>query len=138
MVASLVNYGTNWGAVALAGFCNFYSLRKGELVTGIQVKQLNSDEDFGMSQVAAKEAITKACIARFCYTFPMFFTPVLFNAALSKVNLLPKTGSKMRILTEVVGVGSGLYLAMGLNCSIYPQFVSIDVSKLELPIQEKA
>ena len=49
MVASLVNYGTSWGAVALAGFCNFYALRKGELETGIQVKPLNSDEDFGMS-----------------------------------------------------------------------------------------
>ena len=48
-VASLVNYGTNWGAVALAGFCNFYTVRKGELVTGIKVKEMNSDEDFGMS-----------------------------------------------------------------------------------------
>ena len=68
----------------------------------------------------------------------MFFTPVLFNAALNKVNLLPKVGSKMRIITEVVGVGSGLYLAMGLNCSIYPQFVPIDINRLEPDIQARA
>ena len=49
MVASLVNYGTNWGAVALAGFCNFFALRRSELETGIKVKELNSEEDFGMS-----------------------------------------------------------------------------------------
>jgi hypothetical protein len=137
-VASLVNYGTNWGAVALAGFCNFYTVRKGELVTGIKVKEMNSEDDFGMSQVAAKDAIVKACIARFMYTFPMFFVPVAFNALLSKVNLLPRTGSKVRILTEIIGVGTGLYIAMGVNCSIYPQFVAIDVSKLEPDIRAKA
>jgi hypothetical protein len=127
MVASLVNYGTNWGAVALAGFCNFFALRRSELETGIKVKELNSEEDFGLSKVAAKDAIVKACISRFCYTFPMFFTPVLFNSLLSKIGMLPPLGSKTRILTEIVGVGSGLYLAMGLNCSIYPQIVPIDV-----------
>ena len=47
--ASLINYGTNWGAVALAGFCNFYFVRRGELVSGIYVKPANSEEDFGLS-----------------------------------------------------------------------------------------
>ena len=61
----------------------------------------------------------------------MFYTPLLFNAMLTKVGKVPSLGNKMRILTEIVGVGSGLYLAMGLNCSIYPQIVPIDVSKLE-------
>ena len=48
-VASFINYGTNWGAVALSGFLNFYFVRRGELVTGINVKAENSDEDFGKS-----------------------------------------------------------------------------------------
>jgi hypothetical protein len=45
----MVGYGTNWGAVALAGFCNFFFVRRGELVTGIKVKAPNSEEDFGLS-----------------------------------------------------------------------------------------
>ena len=48
-VASMVGYGTNWGAVALAGFCNFFFVRRGELVSGIKVKAANSEEDFGLS-----------------------------------------------------------------------------------------
>ena len=72
------------------------------------------------------------------YTFPMFFVPVAFNGLLSKVNLLPRSGNPMRIFTEILGVGTGLYIAMGVNCSIYPQFVGIDVSKLEPEIRARA
>ena len=74
-----------WIAVAIAGFCNFYSTRKGELVTGIQVKSPNGEE-FGMSQIAAKDALTKACIARFSWTIPMFYLPLLFNACLRSLD----------------------------------------------------
>ena len=115
MITNLVNYGTNWCAVVLAGFCNFYSLRRGELVTGIHVKLLNIDEEFGMSQVAAHDAIKKACIARVLFTLPTFTLPLLLNTALSRVNMLPRSGSPMRIFSECLCVGSGLYIAIGLN-----------------------
>lgn len=47
-IQNLLRYATPWGAVALAGFCNFYSTRKGELVTGIQVKD-TAGEVYGLS-----------------------------------------------------------------------------------------
>ena len=124
--------------MALSGFLNFYSVRKGELVTGINVSPLNSEEDFGKSQIAAKQAIIKACISRFSYTIPMFFTPVLVNECLNKFNLLKPKSSPIRLVTEITGVGIGLYLAIGLNCSIYPQYVPIDVNELEPEIKAKA
>ena len=68
----------------------------------------------------------------------MMFTPLLINSCLQKVRMLPPVGSKMKIVTEVTGVAIGLYIAMGVNCSIYPQFVPINVNKLEPEIRDKA
>jgi hypothetical protein len=68
----------------------------------------------------------------------MFYFPLLFQASLAKIGIKPKTGSPARILQEVFAVGVGLYLGIGTCCSIYPQFVPINVDQLEPEIRERA
>ncbi len=68
----------------------------------------------------------------------MFFVPALFNFALTKARLMPKNVGVTRILLESLGVALGLYIAMPINCALFPQMSRIAVSDLEPEIQEKA
>ena len=54
------------------------------------------------------------------------------------MKLMPKARTPLGMLAEAVGVTIGCYIAIPLNCSIYPQFRDIEVSKLEPEIQEAA
>jgi hypothetical protein len=88
-------------------------------------------EDLGKSKVAAQQALMKASASRFVYTAPIFVTPIILNSVLSAVKMLPAAGSKLRILSEVVGISCGLYIAMPVNCALFPQYATIPVSSLE-------
>lgn len=59
-------------------------------------------------------------ISRIVYVVPMFFIPALWNIALTKANLMPGKLGIARILLESVGVGLGLYIAMPVNCALFP------------------
>ena len=73
-----------------------------------------------MSKLAAKTAITNTALSRVCYVFPMFFIPALWNIAFTKANLMPKNMGLARVILECLGVGLGLYIAMPVNCALYP------------------
>ena len=84
------------------------------------MKDPETEEDLGMSKNAAKTAITTTALSRAVYAFPMFFIPALCNIALTKANLLPKKMGPTRVILECMGVGLGLYIAMPVNCALYP------------------
>ena len=52
---------------------------------------------------------------------PMFFVPALCNLALTKANVMPKKLGPARIILESMGVALGLYIAMPVNCALFPQ-----------------
>ena len=61
-----------------------------ELDTGILLRDDKTGEEYGMSQVAAKEAITNTIYSRIAYILPIFTTPFLWNMTLQKMGLFPK------------------------------------------------
>ena len=76
--------------------------------------------------------------SRFLYTIPIFATTLLINSSLNALRMLPRTGSPLRVLTEVYSISTGLWIAMPFNCAFYTQFNKIPIEKLEPEIQEKA
>ena len=91
-----------------------------------------------MSKVAAKTAITNTVLSRILYVVPMFFVPALGNIAFTKMGLMPKTMGVTRLLLESLSVGLGLYIAMPVNCALFPQMSRIKVAECENEIQERA
>jgi len=57
---------------------------------------------------------------RCVYTIPIFFTPAVWNLALSKAKMMPSRMGLTRVLLESMGVALGLYIAMPVNCALFP------------------
>lgn len=102
------------------------------------MKDKETNEEFGVSKLAAKQAITDTVISRIVYVVPMFLVPALCTLALTKAKLMPKRLGPTKILLEAIGNAAGLYLAMTVNCALFPQMSKIDIAHLELEIQQKA
>lgn len=60
------------------------------------------------------------------------------NSLLSALRILPKQGSVMRMVSEVLTISTGLWIAMPFNCAFYTQFNKISIDQLEPEIQERA
>ena len=121
----------NYSAVALSTNCNVYFMRRSELDNGIAVRDDKTGTEFGNSKVAARDAIKSTMFSRLVYCLPIFFTPAVWNLALNKLKLMPKSKTPLRIMVEVCGVALGLGIAMPINCALYPQKSEISISKLE-------
>ena len=59
-------------------------------------------------------------LSRFIYCLPTFFIPAAINTLLSKAKLMPKTMGLSRVILESASVGVGLYIAMPVNCALFP------------------
>ncbi len=84
-----------------------------------------------MSKIAAKKAITDTVYSRIIYVIPMFFVPAICNLILTKAKVMPKQLGLTKVVLESMGVALGLYIAMPVNCALYPQMSKIDVNLLE-------
>ena len=91
-----------------------------ELETGVQLSDRQTGETYGMSQVAAKTAITNTLQSRVAYIIPIFFIPFFFNMAMMRLGLMATKGTLLNVVQECTGVGLGLYIAMPINCALYP------------------
>ena len=110
----------NFAAINFASNTSVYFVRRGELETGITVKDEKSGIKFGSSKVAAREAINKTMISRLIYLIPVFFVPALWNMGLKRLKLMPKPKTPLGNLVEIAGVALGLSIAMPINCALYP------------------
>ena len=88
--------------------------------TGISVYDEAVGDKVGTSKIASWEAIRRTMTSRVVYSVPIFVTPAIFNFLLQKANLLPKKMGPTRVILECMGVGLGLYIAMPVNCALYP------------------
>jgi sideroflexin-5 len=139
MAGQMVNYFANWMAVAMSSALNITFVRSGELTTGISVVNPNDpNESLGLSKVCAKEGIRMSATSRFLYTIPIFATTITVNSLLSSMRMLPRAGSPMAMILEVLSVSAGLWIAMPFNCAFYTQYNKISIDKLEPEIQAAA
>ena len=137
-VVNIVNYFIGYCAVATSSGVNVLAMRERELETGISVRDEQSGQELGLSKVAAQQAIKNTVASRVIYCVPMFFLPAIWNFALTKAKLMPARMGFTRVMLESLGVALGLYIAMPVNCALFPQFSKIAVNQLEPEIQEKA
>ena len=85
-------------AVTLAGNSNVYLMRQAELNKGITIKEPKTGEEFGPSKVASSAAVYSTLLSRTIYTAPIFFTPLLWNTALTKMKMMPKAGTPLNVV----------------------------------------
>ena len=137
-LASLSVNVCNYFAVTAATCTNTAVMRKKEIDTGVLLKDDKTGKEYGMSKVAAFEAISNTLKSRAAFNIPIFFTPLFWNLALKGLNLMPKALTPAGVIAEAGGVALGLYFAMPLNCALYPQNSKIDVERLEPEIRQKA
>ena len=69
-------------------------------------------------------------LSRATYCIPMFVVPALWNMLVSQSRLY-KANRTGRIALEALGVALGLYIAMPVNCALFPQQSRISVKELE-------
>lgn len=60
-------------------------------------------------------------ICRCTYTIPIFFLPAAWNLLLSSAKLIPARMGPARIAIDCLGITIGLYIAMPINCALFPQ-----------------
>ena len=119
-IAALVNYFIGYAAVASSSSANVYAMRMNEMKTGVAVRNEATGEDLGQSQAAAAAGIYKTMLSRVTYCLPIFFVPAGFNTLLTMARLMPKNMGVTRILMESTCVACGLYIAMPVNCALFP------------------
>ena len=117
-VLMLTNYLVSYAAVASSGCANVYAMRQNEMVSGVSVRS-ETGEELGKSKIAAREGIKRTMISRATYCIPMFVTPAIWNMCVSSSRMY-KSGRLGRIALESVGVALGLYIAMPINCALFP------------------
>ena len=105
---------------------------------GVSVKDRETGQEVGISKIAAQKGVYLTMISRVVYGLPIFIFPGIWNACFNKVGLLPATMGPQRVIIELLGVAAGLYIAMPLNCALFPQITSLSVDKLEPELQTKA
>ncbi|KAM0514105.1 hypothetical protein ACHAPE_007196 [Trichoderma viride] len=149
-----------FAAVATAGALNAYLMRRGEIVTGIDVRPVLSDEEkkklteegkseadvpsLGRSQKAAKIAVYETAASRVINNTPIMIIPAMtlyhiqFKQAWYK-NLLEKEWIKARprVASSIpIGINLGLIAAVGfvalpLALAVFPQRQAISAESLE-------
>ena len=129
--AALVNYFIGYAAVASSSSANVYAMRCNEMNSGVAVQNEATGEDLGQSQAAAASGIYKTMLSRMTYCLPIFFIPAGLNTLLTKAKLMPKNMGVSRILLESMCVAMGLYIAMPVNCALFPQQSRIKVADCE-------
>lgn len=129
-LALLANYLVSYAAVTSSSCANVYAMRVSETETGVEVKNERTGEVIGKSKIAAWEGIKRTMLSRAAYCVPMFVVPALWNMAVSGSRLY-RSSRAARVVLEATGVALGLYIAMPINCALYPQQSRIKVSDLE-------
>lgn len=127
--AILANAVLSYFAVATAGFFNSFCMRMGEMNRGIKIYKEDGTEA-GTSIIAAKKAVYQTSFSRLLLSAPTFFIPGITFFLLGKFNLIPKSKGP-KTIQELLVVSMGLYFALPISVSIFPQYGVISSSLLE-------
>ena len=109
----------NFGAVSTTSALNLYLTRKGELNTGIAVKD-GLGKTVGMSKIAAAQALKQTALCRMLYCIPMFFIPPVISTLFYKLRIVTSsTPRPIKLTADIFGVALGLAVAMPVMCSVF-------------------
>jgi len=121
-------------AVACASTCNVLFMRFHELYEGIEVLD-EKDKPIGVSQLAAKKALTEMAMTRAFLPVPILFFPPVIMLAFEK-NLLrrfPRLSLPLNTLACTISFG----LALPMSIALFPQKSKVATNVLEKDIQAK-
>ena len=127
--AILVNSMLSYVAVASAGFLNSFCMRMGEMKRGIKIYDDLNDEH-GISKISAEKAVYQTSFSRILLSAPTFVVPGISFYLLDRFNLIPKAKGPKTLL-ELTVVACGLYFALPVSVSLFPQLGTIETNKLE-------
>ena len=120
--SNFIKQSVNFAAVSTTSALNLYLTRKGELNTGIAVKDGKLGKTVGMSKIAAAQALKQTAVTRMVYCLPMFFIPPVLQASLRKMNIVTRhTPKSVKVGLDIFSVACGLAVSMPLMCSLYNQ-----------------
>ena len=83
------------------------------------MKNEATGEVIGKSKIAAQQGIKRTMLSRATYCIPMFMVPAIWNILVSKSRLY-RSNRVTRVALEATGVALGLYIAMPVNCALFP------------------
>jgi hypothetical protein len=134
---TVANSIVNYGAVGFSSSLNVYFMRSGEIASGISVMDPETNEVVGTSKIAAETAIKQTINCRFAYLVPIFFTQPILEAMLRKVGMFPKKAGAFKMIVDLTLISIGLWIAIPVCCSIYPQYSKISIKDLEEDVRTK-
>lgn len=149
-----------FAAVASAGALNAYLMRRGEIVTGIDVRPVLSEEEkaklkaegkserdvpsLGKSKKAAKLAVYETAASRVFNSSPIMIIPALglyyietkqqwYKNLLQKewIKSRPKIKAAVPITVQMTLIAVTSFVALPLALAVFPQQQAIDADKLE-------
>lgn len=117
-------------AVASAGVVNVVLMRRGELSTGVTIKDALGT-DHGMSQIAGTKAITEVALTRVALPAPILLFPPIIMSLYDRMARAASINTKFRPIVQVPVITACLWLALPFAIGLFPQESSIDANKLE-------
>ncbi|CAF1063002.1 unnamed protein product [Adineta ricciae] len=121
-------------AVACASTCNVLFMRFHELSEGIQVID-EQNKPIGVSQIAAKKALTEMAMTRAFLPVPILSIPPIIMLAFEK-NILRRF-PRLNIPLNTVACTFSFGLALPMSIALFPQKSKVATSELEKEIQAK-
>lgn len=121
-------------AVAAANCVNIPFMRYGEITNGIALFD-KQGRHVGQSSKAAKKAITMVVVSRIFMCTPGMIIPPFLMEILEKKPLLKKA-PYLNMPIQVLLVGFFLSFMTPMGCALFPQKVSIPLSRIE-PLERK-
>eukprot|EP00047_Mylnosiga_fluctuans_P022097 m.113533 g.113533 ORF g.113533 m.113533 type:complete len:328 (-) comp9137_c0_seq1:84-1067(-) len=116
-------------AVATASTCNMLLMRQNELDTGIFVKDKEGTVH-GLSQAAAKEAITQTAFTRAVLPAPILIIPPIAMMLIARTGLLARL-PVLRLPVEAAVCALSFIFGLPFAISLFPQEGAIAAAKLE-------
>lgn len=121
----------NYFAGAFAGATNLVMMRYKELSDGIKVQNMEGDETYGNSKVAAKKAITQTAISRVFLPLPVLFFPAVGQFLLTKVGAWPTKRLYLAKVFELSLCAIALTFALPMSVALFQQRGMVTSEEIE-------
>ena len=121
-------------AIMTAAAINVILMRRGELVTGIDVLD-DSGHVVGTSQRAAKKALTEMTLSRMALPLPVFALPPIGSALIDSMTNLTRNRPRMSLAVNATLLFLGFGLGLPATIAIFPQIGTVHVDELEEKFQ---
>jgi len=125
-----------WPAVVAASTSNMVMMRYPELQRGITLRDVETGEDMGVSQVAAKRAIQSTAVARMTLATAAVLGPQLLYAAAEHGGLY-RTYPRSRMPTQAVFTLLCFGLGVPVSLSFFTQEMTLSAGELEPQFQRR-